>query len=145
MQPSWLRPVLLLAAFSLLGGCSGRGVPLAVESRRQGSTNQLWLDPIGNFYSTGHEVRNLDAFGVPGSSILVSTWEENVDANRWSPFFAISLDGQQVATARETSAELLLRYGNLDPLVPPKANRTRSPRCGSSNSRRRSSPSTGLS
>jgi len=117
MQTSWLRPVLLLAAFSILAGCSGRGVPLAVESRRQGSTNQLWLDPIGNFYSTGHEVRNLDAFGVPGSSILVSTWEENVDANRWSPFFAISLDGQQVATARETSAELLLRYGNFDPLV----------------------------
>src|SRR5262249_50352973 len=35
----------------------------------------------------------------------------------WSPFFAISLDGRQLATAREASGELLLRYGNFDPLV----------------------------
>ena len=118
MQPSWLRPFLPIAAFSLLAGCGGSGrLPLTVESRRQGSTNQLSLDPIGNFYSTAHEVRNLDAFGVPSSSILVSTWEEKVDANRWSPFFAISLDGRQLSTARETSGELLLRYGNFDPLV----------------------------
>ena len=94
-----------------------RGLPPVVEFRRQGSANALSMEPIGTFHFAQNEVRNLNAFRVPNSTAMVSTWEEQNLAGQWSPFFAISLNGRQMATVRQTSYDLLLRYGTFDPIA----------------------------
>jgi len=90
-----------------------------VESRKQGSLNALSMDQIGTFRLTGNEVRSLNAFRVSDSTVVAATWEEQKAGGQWSPFFAISLNGQKISTVRRTSGDLLLRYGKLDPLAQP--------------------------
>src|SRR5262249_48407466 len=108
---------LLIAIVSMFViACSDtRGLPPRVESQRQGTTNVLSMDPIGSFHFTPNEVRNLNAYRVPESNVLVSTWEEQGEGGRWMPWYGISLKGRQMAAVRQTSYELLLRTGNIDP------------------------------
>src|SRR5260370_17612149 len=119
MHTSSLRTPLLIAAVSLVAaGCSQtRGTPM-VESRKQGSLNALSMDQIGTFHLTGNKVRNLNAFRVSDSTVAAATWEEQT-GGQWSPFFAISLNGQKISTVRQTSSDLLLRQGKFDPLAQP--------------------------
>ncbi len=119
MHTSSLRTPLLIAAVSLIAaGCSQtRGTPM-VESRKQGSLNALSMDQIGTFHLTGSEVRNVNAFRVSDSTVVAATWEEQT-GGQWSPFFAISLNGQKISTVRQTSSDLLLRQGKFDPLAQP--------------------------
>ncbi len=119
MHQSLLRLPWFLAVVSLIvAGCGeSRARAPIVESRKQASMNELWVEPIGMFHLTPNEVRNLDAFRVASSSVLVFTWEEQPEGKGWSPFFAISLNGRQSSTVRETSGALLLRYATFDPLA----------------------------
>src|SRR3981081_1775163 len=75
------------------------------------------MEQIGTFQLTGNEVRSLNAFRVSDSNVLAATWEEQNAGGRWSPFFAISLNGRKMSTVRKTSADLLLRYRQFDPLA----------------------------
>jgi hypothetical protein len=91
--------------------------PLSVETRRQGSGTALSLDQIGTFRITQNEVRDANAFRVPDSTVVVSTWQEQDETGQWNPFYAISLKGKQMAVIRQTSGDLLLRFGKFDPLA----------------------------
>jgi len=119
MHTAWLRtPMSIAAVFTILAGCSQTGLPPRVESRKQGSLNALSMDQIGTFRLTGNEVRNLNAFRVSDTNVVAATWQEQT-GNQWSPFFAISLNGQKISTVRQTSNDLLLRQGQFDPLAQP--------------------------
>ncbi len=119
MHTASLRtPLLIAAVFLIAAGCSQtRGTPM-VESRKEGSLNALSMDQLGTFHLTGNEVRNLNAFRVSDSTVVAATWEEQT-GGRWSPFFAISLNGQKISAVRQTSSDLLLRQGKFDPLAQP--------------------------
>src|SRR5260370_24954207 len=85
------------------------------------------MDQIGTFHLTGNKVRNLNAFRVSDSTVAAATWEEQT-GGQWSPFFAISLNGQKISTVRQTSSDLLLRQGKFDPRAQP-AGATSGPFC----------------
>jgi len=120
MQTPWLNPSSLIAVASLIvAGCSQtRGLPPIIGSQKQGSLNALSMDEIGTFHLTGNEIRNLNAFRVSDSNVVAATWEEQI-GGRWSPFFAVSLNGRKISTVRRTSGDLLLRRGTFDPLAQP--------------------------
>ena len=121
MRASLLRSSSLIAiASSIVAACSDTGgLSPSVGSRKQGAVNALSLDGIGTFRITQNEVRNLDAFRVPDTTVVVTTWQEQNDDSQWSPFFAISLNGRKISASRQTSDQLLLRYASFDPLEQP--------------------------
>jgi hypothetical protein len=89
--------------------------------RTHGGSTTLGLDAGGAFHSTPNEVLDQRLIDVPGTSIRLVTWTEVLPDTQAVPFYAVSLDGQSVATVRRTSYALKLRHGDFDPgaAVPP--------------------------
>jgi len=118
MRASLLRSASSMVFFSLLVlGCTqARGVPPLLQSTKSANGNALSVDEIKDFYFTQNDVRNLSAFRVPDTTILVSLWEERNSEKQWVPFYAASLNGRDIAVARQTSYDLLLHYAQFDPL-----------------------------
>ena len=54
---------------------------------------------------------------VAGTAVRVALWTEVAPDGRSEPFYAISLDGHEMATVRRTSYVLELRHAGFDPLV----------------------------
>jgi hypothetical protein len=68
------------------------------------------------FHSTEAEVTDARLVTVPDSSVLLVLWNERSAGPGAVPYYAISLDGQEIALVRRTSYELKLKYGRFDPL-----------------------------
>lgn len=71
----------------------------------------------------------IGTLSIPNTDITVRTWEALHADGSFGPLYAVSLDGREWTTVRETSYDLLLRYAHFDPLdaIPgvPDALRTR--------------------
>ena len=77
----------------------------------------LSLDGASPFHSTGKPVIGDRLIEVAGTAVRVALWTEVAPDGRSEPFYAISLDGHEMATVRRTSYALELRHGGFDPLV----------------------------
>lgn len=82
------------------------------------------LNVNGTIYTSEIESSSLDDnifnqryIAVPGSTILLKLWEEQLDTGEVLPFYSISLDGgNSVVRTVQVSYELGLRYAHFDPL-----------------------------
>ena len=80
----------------------------------------LSLGGADPFHRTNGDVTNARLIDVPGTATRLAIWEETEVSQGTSqavPYYAISLDGQTMATVRRTSYELKLRHGDFDPAL----------------------------
>jgi len=68
------------------------------------------------FRTTDAEVTDTRLVSVPDSTVLLVLWNEHSAAPGAVPYYAISVDGEEIALVRRTSYELKLKYGRFDPL-----------------------------
>jgi hypothetical protein len=66
------------------------------------------------------QIRELKRLALPGTTGAVWTWTEVDAAGSRLPHYAISVDGQSIDRIAAAQERLALRYGSIDPLVPPK-------------------------
>lgn len=57
------------------------------------------------------------SIAVPGSTAVITLWDEASGAGVRTPMYAISLDGENVAARREVAPMVRLKYASFDPLV----------------------------
>ena len=69
------------------------------------------------FHATANQIVNQRLVEVPGSPTALILWEETLADGQNVPFYAISLGGEQIDCARETSYVLKLRHGDFDPAL----------------------------
>ena len=74
-------------------------------------------DGLGVIHVTQNAVVNARRIDVPDSSVVLVTWDELAADGSTVPFYAVSLDGHNVQTVRDTSYDLKLRYEEFDPLL----------------------------
>lgn len=84
---------------------------------RESDKFALSTEQIGVFHRTERKISDNRIINLPDSNTQVFTWQEETGSGSKSPFYAISLDGKTINRVQETSYEMLLRYGNFDPLV----------------------------
>lgn len=80
-----------------------------------GAQNQVVVDDWGTTHSTPDQVLNVREIQVPGSTEKLMLWEQRAADGSVTPYYAISLDGQQNDVVTPTSYEILLRYSEFDP------------------------------
>jgi len=97
--------------------------PSGLVVQTDGPDTTLSLGAGGPFHRTANEVTGQRLIEVADSSVRLVLWEEVLPDGRVAPFYAISLDGQTMATVRRTSYVLKVRHGDFDPdaTVPPVA------------------------
>ncbi|UCC30407.1 MAG: S8 family serine peptidase [Phycisphaerales bacterium] len=113
MTPTWGQDSGLTAPSS---------VPLSDLVVQVDGVNQtLTLEGGTPFHRTTNGVTSERLIDVPGSPIRLALWSEIDEDGQVVPFYAISQDGQSMATVRPTSYVLKLRHGDFDPgdVVPP--------------------------
>lgn len=91
--------------------------PLRLRVQGDDGMSSLSLRNLGNFHSTRNQILDARAVRIPNSEIVIALWNERNAAGHSAPYFAISRDGRTVAQVRETSYDILLRYGRFDPEV----------------------------
>ncbi len=111
---SRFRRFSLLVA-GLLPSLAMTGAALAAELtlRSVAAGTELLLGETA-FHQTAAAVVDTRLIEVPDSDLRLAVWRERDPAGETVPFYAVSLDGRRVDTVRETSYDLLLRYGRFD-------------------------------
>jgi hypothetical protein len=105
----------LCLAIPVLGAPDTQPNGLVLQSDTLGYTLSLGSgDP---FHRTAYEVLDQRLVEVPGSPVRLALWSEARPGGQPVPFYAISLDGTEVATVRQTSYEMNLRHGRFDPAL----------------------------
>jgi hypothetical protein len=105
--------LVLVLALGLLAA-PALATELNVTTTEQGTSLAL---VAGNaFHTTTQPVLDAELIAVPGEAVRVVTWREQQPDGSETPFYAISMDGQNIDTVRETSYMLRLRYGDFEPL-----------------------------
>jgi hypothetical protein len=84
---------------------------------RENNEFVLSAGELGAFHRTPRKISDARLINLPETGGQVFVWNEETGSGSKSPHYAISLDGKIVGTVRETSYEMLLRYGKFDPLV----------------------------
>jgi len=111
-------PFLVLVL--ILAGSASASEPPAGDGLIVGSagaTRTLSLEGDEPFHRTANEIRDQRLIDVPGSPGRVALWSEVLPDGAVVPFYGISLDGSTMATVRQTSYVMELRYGKFDPQV----------------------------
>lgn len=107
--------VLLVAILLPLTSASTQSNGLAV--RKNGQEYSLTSPGLGTVRRTAQKIENARSIRMPNSSTEVVLWDEQQASGRTVPYYAVSQDGQTVATVQQTSYDLLLRYAKFDPIV----------------------------
>ncbi len=109
---------LVCPAMGQQGGDSDHGVmpqsDLIVRAGPQGG-HALSMGSGAPFHRTSSDVINHRLIAVPDTSVRLALWEEVSATGKATPFYAISLDGQSMATVRSTSYAIKLRHEQFDP------------------------------
>ena len=87
------------------------GLAVVTES----NLRSLSLDGAEPFHRTPNEVVGERLIDVPGGPVRLALWSEVEPEGRVAEFYAISLDGNDMATVRQTSYVMELRHGRFDP------------------------------
>lgn len=85
--------------------------------RADGSGTVLSLGRGAPFHRTANEVLDARLIDVQDASVRVALWQEVLPDGQVIPWYAISLNGQTMATVRKTSYILKVRYSYFDPEI----------------------------
>ncbi|MCZ6684208.1 MAG: hypothetical protein O7B26_13590, partial [Planctomycetota bacterium] len=114
-----LLPVLAVSAFGRHPepepDNGERASALAVDT--VGAFNRLSRDGRYPFHTTPNQIKDARLVGLPGTSAWVALWTEVSTSRQGVPFYAVSLDGENVDRVRQTSYVLKVRHGDFDPAV----------------------------
>ncbi|MBV9956791.1 MAG: S8 family serine peptidase, partial [Acidobacteria bacterium] len=115
VRRGWLAVllVLLLVATALSPLTSASSSRLSVLNNS--GEYALSTPELGTFYRTSNKIENARLIELSGSPARIALWEEQRADGTYAPFYAISLDGHEVARVHETSYDILLRYAKFDP------------------------------
>jgi hypothetical protein len=115
----WLAVLLvtLLIATTLPFASSASNSSAGLVVRKNNQEYSLSAEGLGTFHRTSRQVQNARLIEVANSRTHLALWEERRADGSAVPFYAISLDGQTVASVQETSYDILLRYSKFDPAV----------------------------
>ena len=69
-----------------------------------------------SFHETPDVISAARLIEVPQSTVCLVCWEQTAPDGQLTPYYAISLDGENMATVRPTSYELKLQHSQFDPL-----------------------------
>jgi hypothetical protein len=72
---------------------------------------------LGAFYRTPRRISDARVINLPESGGQIFLWNEDAGNGGRTPHYAVSPDGKTVATIREVSYEMMLRYAKFDPLA----------------------------
>jgi hypothetical protein len=108
--------VVLLAAI-LLPFASSPTQAEGLVVRRDGQQYSLTAPGLGTLRRSAQKIENARSVRVPNSATELVLWDEQQANGRGIPFYAISLDGQTIASVQQTSYDILLRYAKFDPGV----------------------------
>ncbi len=114
--PKYVLVGLGVMSLAVVQGRAAETDPPGLEVGRSGAVIGLSLGEGNPFHTTEREVINARLVEVPGSSVRLALWEELPPGGQAVPFYAISLDGENMARVRRTSYALKLRHGDFDPL-----------------------------
>ncbi|HVS17590.1 MAG TPA: S8 family serine peptidase [Planctomycetota bacterium] len=89
----------------------------AVGHPAQSQPTRIELAGGALVHETSNQVGDLRTLAVPGSALEVLVWSETDAHGVVAPWYAISLDGRNVATARATSYGIALERATFDPLA----------------------------
>jgi len=112
-----LSVVLVLALAAPAMGSSDEPAETGLAVRSDSNVRTLSLDGGVPFHTTSNEVAGERLIDVAGSTVRLALWSEVSSDGRTVPHYAISLDGSEMATVRETSYVMALRYAKFDPEV----------------------------
>ncbi|HSK72964.1 MAG TPA: FG-GAP-like repeat-containing protein [Pyrinomonadaceae bacterium] len=90
--------------------------PSPLDVRQEAGSFVLSTAESGEFYRSARQPLDVKTIDLSESNARVILWNEE-SAGRKIPFYAVSLDGNEVSASKETSYELKLRYRKFDPLV----------------------------
>lgn len=120
--PVWFVSLAALSGHAVLAWGQDGGLSPSQASpqhtlivRADSAGNALRLSDGVAFHRTSNEVIDHRLIDVPGSAVRLALWTEVLPGGETVPFYAISLDGQDMATVRHTSYMLKLRHGDFDP------------------------------
>jgi subtilisin-like proprotein convertase family protein len=85
--------------------------------REAGGTRSLGFEGSEPFRVTENAIVDDRLIDLPDSPGRVAVWSEVVSDGRVIPFYGVSLDGNTMATVRETSYVMHLRHAKFDPAV----------------------------
>ena len=114
---SWIAiclTVVLVAILLPMTSASSQTSGLIVRKKNQ--EYSLTAPNLGTFHRTSQKILSARMVSVPNSPARIALWDEQQTDGRVSSFYAISLDGQTVATVQETSYDILLQYAKFDPV-----------------------------
>jgi len=100
--------LLLLAAVP-------QGPDLRVEV--EGGRTSLRIGSGPALHTTAREVQGARVVDVPGTDALIVLWDERAEDGRVVPHYRVRLPDGRMSRVRETSYELLLKWGDFDPLA----------------------------
>jgi len=120
-----LLPIMPLAlAFSTIAlgqlfpvtPAAGTTLPQAgLSVARDGGRTHMALNGV-SFHETPDVISAARLIEVPQSTVCLVCWEQTAPDGQLTPYYAISLDGENMATVRPTSYELKLQHSQFDPL-----------------------------
>ena len=82
---------------------------------RGGGRTHMALNGV-SFHETPDVISAARLIEVPQSTVCLVCWEQTAPDGQLTPYYAISLDGENMATVRPTSYELKLQHSQFDPL-----------------------------
>ncbi|MCZ6683006.1 MAG: hypothetical protein O7B26_07470, partial [Planctomycetota bacterium] len=123
--------VLVTGLLIAIGPRETVAVDLRVEQDE--SRVQLHLGDGEAFHTTARQVNNARVVEVPNSTVTIALWNEVLPSGANSAYYAISLDGRNVARVQNTSYKLKLRAGVFDPAASAEPAMNMSLRAGDAN------------
>ena len=113
----WLAVfVILVLVFSLMPITLASPQSSRLVIRKNNLEYSLSSQNLGTFHRSSQKIENARSIQLPNSRTELVLWEELQADGRTTSFYAISLDGQSVASVQETSYDILLRYAKFDPM-----------------------------
>lgn len=107
-----LALVMFLAVGTGVDHTAAARLPEGLQVYSESDQSILKADGIGEIYRTANKIGDLAAITFPGSATEVVTWADGEDR-----FYAISLDGANIARTTQADYRVMLRHAEFDPLA----------------------------
>jgi len=109
--------LFLTVAFIQTTKRTGANQTVELKIAQENGEFALNAGELGTFHRTPRRILSARLINLPENSGQIFVWNEETESGSQSPHYAISLDGKTIGTIRETSYEMMLRYGKFDPLA----------------------------
>ncbi len=107
-------PWTALVTLALGQGAASWNVPADFVIQRSGSRYALSLGRDAAFRQTTGKVSDTRSWRIPGTAGQVATWVETIGRTS-TPYYAITLDGEEVVVSKPADLKITIRYKNFTP------------------------------